>query len=112
MDIDASWNIFCSKLWDIVIFYVVILIYDKYKCQMQMQHACTYNDKYLRMYRMRMRWEYEQSLKIFQVLRMKSTYFSPYVKYLRMYKMKMNNLDSTYQKYFKCLDKYLWMVCT
>ena len=44
---------------------------DKYKCQMQMQHTCTYNDKYLKMYRMRMRWEYEQLLKIFQVLRMK-----------------------------------------
>ena len=40
LDIDASWNIFRSKLWDIVIFYVVILIYDKYKHQMQMQHAC------------------------------------------------------------------------
>ena len=60
MDIDASWNIFHSKLWDIVIFYVVILIYDKYKHQMQMQHACTYNDKYLRMYGMRMMWEYEK----------------------------------------------------
>ena len=79
-------------------------MYDKYKhqkCNMQ----CTYNDKYLRMYRMRMRWEYEQSLKIFQVLRMKSTYFSPYVKYLRMYKMKMGweneqfrpNISKTFQ---------------
>ena len=27
---------------------------------MQMQHACTYNDKYLRMYGMRMMWEYEK----------------------------------------------------
>ena len=32
LDIDASWNIFRSKLWDIVIFYVVILIHDKYTC--------------------------------------------------------------------------------
>ena len=27
---------------------------------MQMQYACTYNDKYLRMYGMRMMWEYEK----------------------------------------------------
>ena len=40
---------------------------------------CTYNDKYIRMYEMGMRWEYEQFRpkisKIFQVLRMKITYF-------------------------------------
>ena len=42
------------------IFSIVSYGIYKYKCQMQMQHACTYNDKYLRMYGMRMMWEYEK----------------------------------------------------